>query len=629
MAKDFDARLRRAGNNSAIGGETAARSSSATWLRGALAVLIATLFAGLGIAGKPDRKAIQAREKARHYFSQASAAGATDDPAAMYELARKAYSSDPSYAEAGMILSGLRLQMRLDTMTTPAEVRKTLEMARQYVDTYPEDYDEASMYAYWCMLADTVPEAVRIYERLDTLYPSRHEVLLQLADAYGRLNRGKDAVKTYDRFEQVEGSSPQIGLRKILYYLSYNDTVAAIAEADSMIQRNPGQAEYVILRGNVHEFLGDTVSSLHDYLTAESIEPESSGPKLALANYYAGHNRSDLFDRKTYEAMLCEDLELEQKLEMSARYLGQVINDSSDVSERSAVLFNSLREQYPHDPQVLELMSGYYRYRSMWPEAKEAMEYAIDLDPANEAYWVQMLSLQLQAEDYEGAIKTYLNSQKHVPASLDAMTLVGIAYNQSERPHEAIQIYLKAIDTLIPGVDPLMPITDKGLPKIIGRDNSLRVANLMALIGDAMHEAGELEKSYGMYDNSLLFDDSQPMVYNNYAYFLAIDGGDLEKAAKLSSIALALDDSNPTYIDTYAWILYLTGDYEDALRHQLQAVEIAEEDGNPSAEYYDHLGDIYYKTGDVEKGVESWKKALELRPEDKKIQNKVSQKRVL
>lgn len=593
-----------------------------------MVALLCIICAGIGIAARPkvDR---QAREKARHYFAQASRSVTDDDAAAMYELARKAYQSDPSYPEAAMMLAGLRLQMRLDTMTSPAEVRKTLAMAREYVDTYPEDYDESSMYAYWCTLADTIPEALRVYERLDTLFPERHEVLLQLADAYGRLNRPVDAVKAYDRFEQVEGPSPQIGLRKISYYLSMRDTVGALAEADSMITRNAGQPEYMLLRGNVYEFLGDTVASLRDYLAAEALAPETAGPKLSLANYYASHGRMDLFDRKTYEAMLCEDLDLEQKLEMSAKYLGQVINDSTDVAERSNTLLNSLREQYPHEPKVLELMSGYYRYRDMLPEAVESMGYAIDLEPANESYWLQLLSLQLQSEDYEGVISTYLRSQKHIPASLDAMTLVGIAYNQSERPREAVQVYLKAIDSLIPGVDPLKPIEDKGLPKIIGVDNSRRVASLMSLIGDAMHEDKKTEEAYTMYENSLLFDDSQPMVYNNYAYFLAIDGGDLEKAAKLSSISLALDEQNPTYLDTYAWILYLSGEYEDALRHQLHAVEMAEQQENASAEYYDHLGDIYFRTGDIDKAVDNWKKALQLKPDDKTIQNKVHKKRVL
>lgn len=607
-----------------------AAASSLRGMRGLVVALLALVCVGLALAagpGKTERR--QAREKARHYFSQASRAATEDDAASMYELARKAHRADPTYPEAAMMLAGLRLQMRLDTMTTPAEVRRTLAMAREYVDTYPEDYDESATYAYWCMLADTLPEAIRVYERLDTLFPARHEVLLQLAEAYARSNRGRDAIRTYDRFEEVEGPSPQVGLRKISHYLVERDTVGALAEADSMIRRNTGDPAYLLLRANVQEYLGDSVAALRDYLTAEELYPEASAPKLALATYYASHDRQDLFDRKTYEAMLCEDLELDQKLEMSAQYLSKVINDSTDVSGRSAVLFNSLREQYPHEPKVLELMSSYNQYRKMWPEAIEAMEYAVDLDPANESYWLRTMTLQLQAQDYEGAIATYVRSQKHIPASLDAMTLVGIAYNQSERPGEAIQVYLRALDTLIPGVDPTVPVEDKGLPKVIGPDNSSRVAGLMSLVGDAMHEQGEREKSYVMYENSLLFDDSQPMVYNNYAYFLAIEGGDLEKAARLSSIALALEEGNPTYIDTYAWILYLSGEYEDALRHQLAAVEIAEANEAATPEYYDHLGDIYYRMGDIEEAVANWKKALELSPDDKTIQNKVRQKRVL
>ena len=62
----------------------------------------------------------------------------------------------------------------------------------------------------------------------------------------------------------------------------------------------------------------------------------------------------------------------------------------------------------------------------------------------------------------------------------------------------------------------------------------------------------------------LTLSPDDPLLLNNYAYFLAEGGSDLKKALRMAEKVMELDGDNPTYIDTYAWVLYKLGKYREA-----------------------------------------------------------------
>jgi Tfp pilus assembly protein PilF len=69
----------------------------------------------------------------------------------------------------------------------------------------------------------------------------------------------------------------------------------------------------------------------------------------------------------------------------------------------------------------------------------------------------------------------------------------------------------------------------------------------------------QYEKSDKAFDDALAIDPNDPMVMNNYAYYLSIRKEKLEKAAKLSARTIELQPGSVSYMDTYAWILYQQG----------------------------------------------------------------------
>ncbi len=173
------------------------------------------------------------------------------------------------------------------------------------------------------------------------------------------------------------------------------------------------------------------------------------------------------------------------------------------------------------------------------------------------------------------------------------------------------------------------------LPAIKAYKESLRYADsdslrgvIWGLIGDAWHRVAEstapdggqeasgdtparrraLKACYAAYDRSLKYAPDSPLVLNNYAYFLAVEGRELEKALAMSSRVVALTDNNPTYLDTHAWVLFRLGRAEEAKRIMQQAIAL---DSRNSPELLVHYGDILDALGERFVAETYWRKALE------------------
>ena len=258
------------------------------------------------------------------------------------------------------------------------------------------------------------------------------------------------------------------------------------------------------------------------------------------------------------------------------------------------------------------------------------MSYATDLEPENPDYWTRLAHFYFIAENYADAMATCEKAMEKLPETPRGLLLVyGTASSLAGEYEKARGVYQKLLDMELPGAlltdDPQTMLQKAGkLPY----ESLMRVAQYFQMAGDGSFKTGDIERSTKEYDVVIALNPDDPTVRNNYAYYLAIGGGDLDKAEELSRQTVEDQPDNPTFLDTLAWILYLKGEYAEALELQEKAMETLSPEAESSAEYWDHLGDIQYRCGQKDKALESWKKALELDKGNKKIAEKVREKKV-
>lgn len=600
------------------------RTPKALTLLTVLLSIAYSLTASRPAASDPDAS----RAKARYYYVEGSTALAEDRLAEAYEYFRRAALTDPSYPEAAYAYASMRMNLRNDTLRTPAQMARTIAMMRPLIDAYPGETGEAMQYSFIAARSGNLEEAIRVAERTDSLRPDLTETLLQLSSYYAARKEMDKAIAALDRYEVIEGANPQLTLRKFSLMFADGDSARLLAESERMVRENPVDPEYILIRGNVFEALDRPDSAYQCYIRAEQLQPDNGRTKLTLANYFLERGDSAGYDLKSREALLSEDIMLDEKLEMMTRYMQNLLRDSADTS-RGSRLFDGLLRQYPHEPEVLNIGAQYASAIGDYAKAEELMAYATDLQPENPDYWTRLASFYYSDGKYSDVMDTYSRGVEKLEEAPRGLTLVyAAAATQGGAPEKARAAYQSLLSDALPGA----LLTDSASVMLkkaatLTYDALMHVADILSMAGDASFKAGNLTEAMEAYDASIALNPDNIMALNNYAYYLALGGGDLEKAEEMSRRTVDAQPDNPTYLDTYAWILYLQGRYADALQVQESALEKAEEQKGLTDEYWDHLGDIQYHCNLPDKALESWKKALELNPSSADLKAKIKRRK--
>lgn len=582
------------------------------------------------MAAKDSWQSESDKAKARYYYVEGSVAMAEGRPSEAYELLKKAAKTDPENTEAAYTYALMRMTLRNDTLMTPTEIERSIAMMRPYIEEYPGETSEAMNYSFLVARSGDLDEAIRVAERCDTLSSGQSPILLQLAHYYTLRQDADKAIATLKRYERIEGPDPDLALRRFGLMFGKGDTVGLIAESDRLVRENPVSTEFMVIKGNVFEALQMPDSAIVCYERAERMDPDDGRVKLTMANFFLERGDSAAYDRKSSEALLSENIMLDEKIDMLSRYMQNIISDSTADHRRAARLFDALLLQYPHEPQVLDLGARFYATVNDYPRAQELMSYATDLEPENPDYWTRLAHFYFTQEKYADAVATCERAMEKLPEAPQGLLLVyATALSLGKDYEKARDVYQRLLEIALPGAL-ITDDADTMLSKAasLPYESLMRVADIFQMVGDGSFKTGNIDRSAKEYDVVLALNPESVMARNNYAYYLALGGGDLDKAEQLSRKTVEEQPDNSTYLDTLAWILYLKGQYAEALEVQEKAMEFLSDEDEGSSEYWDHLGDIQYRNGLKDKALESWKKALGIDRDNKKIAEKIRLKKI-
>lgn len=582
-------------------------------------ILLVLLSLCGAMSGKKNGVSQADISKSRYYYYEGLRRETTGERDAAYECYRKAAELDSGNLAAVYNLGAARLAIRNQAFVNEREISRSLSMLRRYVDAYPDDYDEGLYYGYVIGQSDTTGEAVRVLSRIVDRDPKNTATLIYLSQAYMQQGDPKKALEALDRYEREEGGSGPLAIHKMSLMMEAGDSAAAVKEINRIIAANPGDYTYRILKGNLYEVLEKPDSAEMFYREAEELAPESSEPKVALMEIYRTRGDSANYDRKVYEVLLTEDLDLEAKRKMTAEYLQRLVDNKNDFA-RGDTLFSVLERQYPHDATVQDLAARYSAAKGEFKKASEQISYAIDMDRQNLGFWQQKMYYQVAADNAGGAIETCKEAEKEGIADRH-IRLYGAMLMYSEKKYDEARDQFRRV---IHDVDSGLPASGPVSLKQVRRDITLEDLNFLS---DAYMQMGDVEMAendttsgYQNYENALALNPDNAMAANNYAYFISLNGGDLDKALRLSNSSMkGMNADNPTYLDTYAWILYLQGKNDDAIVIQKKVLELMDNADMKDFAIYDHYGDMLAKAGKEEEALEYWRKALEQNPEEKDV----------
>ncbi len=139
-------------------------------------------------------------------------------------------------------------------------------------------------------------------------------------------------------------------------------------------------------------------------------------------------------------------------------------------------------------------------------------------------------------------------------------------------------------------------------------------------LAEAYYTLQDYKKSDEYFEKYILQNANNPIVLNNYSYYLSQRGERLDYALTLSERANKLSPNEAVYEDTYAWILYKKGEVEKAKEWMGKAIKHG---GDTDPDILEHYGDILMKLGESNQALLYWNKAKELGKDHPQLLEKI------
>ncbi len=619
-------------------------------------VLIATLLFVASIGARTPRKQPldPDRLKAEYIFMEANSRLQQDELGTAYYMMRRAAQLDPTDPDIAGALAELTI---FTGIGDSIEFEKAYEDMRRRYLANPKDFQNGLRFVRVATQLRRETDIRDTYKMLSEAYPNRSEYALQYAVARafdymrGDTAATTEAIAILNRIEQGIGLDPTLILNKLQVHMIKSDTAAMIREVERYAASAPDDAEVNFITGQLFNNISMPDSAIIYYDRACAIDSTLGAAYMARAEYYLAKGDSARYDTEVVKVLESPSIEFPPKLEILTNYtraLYQHAERQGSVNE----VFERMLDIHSGEPQLRHLYAAYLAAIDSNARAAEQFGYAMDLDPNDSDYPRFRIQTAIAAGDTAQAVATAKEAGKRfhdITFAISGATLLSL----QEKPEEAMEL----LDSF----------------KIEGTEQPKPVSLYYQLRGDILYSLEEVDSALANYENSLKFDPDNAGALNNLAYFMAEGDRDIDKAETYIRRALVSEPMNPTYIDTHAWVLFKKKDYEGARREIDEVLKIytsedvlpdeiadtvaidtipapdtastdttaavvpvedvidateGEEIETPSSEIYDHAGDIYFMTGEKEKAVEFWKEALALDPENKKIKQKIKNRRI-
>ncbi|MCF8464831.1 MAG: tetratricopeptide repeat protein [Flavobacteriales bacterium] len=560
-----------------------------------LLVFVLALSVGMANAQKRNKKEKEPNYEDNRKITELFLDASKQKMLGNFEEAAELYHScikiDPNNAASYYELANL--------LTTRQQVPQALPFALRALELDPSNEWYSLFTAEIQLGLNDFQSAVGIYERLVKDHPTKVEYQYELATSYLYLNRFEEAIKAYNKIEEVIGVSEEISVQKEKIYLQMDRLEDAVKELERLIANFPREQRYLGMLAEVYTANDMLDKAFVVYERMAKNQPEDPILHLNLAEYHRKKGDYDASYKELKMAFASPALSIDSKIQVMMSYYNLTSGDDKLLGQAYELL-DLLTAAHPTDAKSFAMKADFLLRDGKPKESRDAFYETVKLDSSRFMVWSQLVNTSYELRDWE-AMKT--DSKK----ALELFPNQGVLYLLNGIAHNNLKEYKQATSILAEG-------------EVFTRTDSYMNVQLLSVLADAYNNLKQYKESDEAFEKAIKKDPNNPLLLNNYSYFLSLRAEKLERAEEMSKKANLLQPREANYQDTYAWILYQQEKYETALEWILKAMEGG---GNKSGTIVEHYGDILFKLGEKDKALEQWKLALPLGDHSEELPSKI------
>ncbi|MBQ9652218.1 MAG: tetratricopeptide repeat protein [Prevotella sp.] len=531
------------------------------------------------VAQKVDHNTSQ---RFKYFYAEATNQMQKGNYAAAVDLLTHCIELNPKAAEAYFNMTAFYAEMEKDSLAldcmekavslSPGNVTYQERLAQTYIGTKKWD------------------KAIDAYERLMTSSPNRTDVLGILIQLYGQSKNYDKIIDCLDRIENIEGANEQTALSKMHVYSLKGEKDKELQVLKDLSAKHPNDMNYHVMMGNWLMQNGEHMEAYDEYKYALQQEPSNTAAKMSLLDYYRTMDNDSLVEVLQEELLINPETSTADKVTLIRKVVSENEQNGADSSQVIA-LFKRILSHPQKSSDLTEMYAAYLQLKNFPQDSINTLyRQALRIEPDNASVRLSLIQALWQDDSERDEV---------IRLSKEATQ-----YN----PDEMVFYYFLAIGQFQNGdKEAALDALRRGVNQINHKSNKDIVSDFYALMGDILHEKGQVTEAYAAYDSCLQWKPDNVPCLNNYAYYLSEQDTDLEKAERMSKKTVEAEPENPTFLDTYAWIMFKQGRYEEAKEYIDRTLEHSDD---ADAVLLEHAGDIYCKHGDLQEAVDFWKEAL-------------------
>ncbi len=436
------------------------------------------------------------------------------------------------------------------------------------------------------------------------------EYLYELAALYVFDKKPNEAIRIYDKAEQLLGVNELSSIQKQRLFLEQSKTEEAVKEGEKLMNAFPDEERYVLAFAETLSSFKQSakgISVVENYLKST---PASSNAKVVLAVLYreSGQEKksrdftSDLFDDTS--------VDVSGKVMLAGPYCENVIQNRNkkiadpDLENFASSIVKKLLRSNPKDGSV-HLIAGDL-FMALKQEKDAQHEYILATKNGVNGFeaWQNLLFIDSQLNQFDSLIVHTESALELFPNQ--AMLHYFNGYGQFRKNH-----FQEAVNSLEQA-------------KKLSTENPTFKAEINGMLGDAYNGLKQYSLSDKAYEEALTTDPNISLILNNYSYYLAIRKENLDKAEKMSALLIKNNPTNASFLDTYAWVLFMKSNYREAKKVMEKAIA----SGEGTATHFEHYGDILFQLNDVNEAVVQWQKARALTNHTDQLDRKIANRKL-
>lgn len=561
-------------------------------------ILILLILLGASTA-RADYDSAAAERKSDWYFMEAMRQKALGHDALYYAMIGRAANLTADATDRAAYERSIQDMYLANALADSVWLVTSLQRAEAYFNANPTDTYAGGYLARVNAELGNTDRTLAIYAILEREKPHNIGIVANHAEYLTGINRLDEAIALYRSLEKSMGRNTQLTQRIANIRAWQGDSVGAMAEVDSLIALYPRSVETLQLGAVAAGALGMPQKVIDYTDRAIALDPTNGLSYYYAANAYNELGLKDEYERAVRGALMGDELDASDKLEMLQYYIVNMAGDNvadGDFEERLAPVFVTMMQQFPQNYDVRKKYFAFLASTGNYEEAAEQLLSAINIDASNPDDYDTLARVYVALQDLDRAEAAAREGMAKFPDNVEYVTLLAGMQSLQNNYAGAAQTIMQALT----------------------RDHltDTERSEFYCTLGDMAQSDASIGRPDDFYDKALELDRSNHLALNNYAYYLSIHDGDLEKAKTLSSKALLYNPDSSTYQDTMAWVCYKLGQIDQAKAYIDKAMQTGVEDPN-MAELFQHAGDIYNRAGDKDKAREYWKRAHDLDPDVK------------